>query len=242
MPKYNPNSRFSDCWASMGNITFYHRDGQCYFRKKAVCDYPGTSGQTIVADVHRRALAAWRTLDRETQLLWGEYAEDVPSSRPPFDKTSHITGHNLFVSAYHGFAQLGNEHIPVPMRRSPFPDITVEIVCASDDGTGDLDLNVSVMCGQVMEAGRYRLAMKLQLTLPASGCNPGLMRNVIALENCSGDDSMVSFHIPEYCDVWNVKSNECAIFYRYFLIDTKTGFRGNIQRGKGVYEILFDVK
>ena len=200
-----------------------------------MCDYPGTPRQTRVADVHRRALAAWRTLDRETQLLWGEYAKDVPSSRPPFDKTSHITGHNLFVSAYHGFAQLGNEHIPLPMRRSPFPDITAEIVCASDDG-------MSVKCGQIMEAGRYRLAMKLQLTLPASGCNPGLMRNEIALENCSGDDSMVSFHIPEYCDVWNVQSNECAIFYRYFLIDAKTGFRGNIQKGKGVYEILFDVK
>ena len=207
-----------------------------------MCDYPGTPRQTRVADVHRRALAAWRTLDRETQLLWGEYAKDVPSSRPPFDKTSHITGHNLFVSAYHGFAQLGNEHIPLPMRRSPFPDITAEIVCASDDGTGGLDLNMSVKCGQIMEAGRYRLAMKLQLTLPASGCNPGLMRNEIALENCSGDDSMESFHIPEDCDVWNVQSNECAIFYRYFLIDAKTGFRGNIQKGKGVYEILFDVK
>ena len=242
MPKYNPNSRFSDCWASMGNITFYHRDGQCYFRKKSVCDFPGTPGQTLVADVHRRALAAWGTLDRETQLLWGEYAKDVPSSRPPYDKSSHITGHNLFVSAYHGFAQLGNEHIPVPMERGSFPDITAGIESVSDDGSGGLDLNVSVMCGQIMESDRYRLTMKLQLALPASGCNPGLMRNVLALENCSGADSMVRLHIPGYRDVWNVQSNECAFFYRYFLIDTKTGFRGNIRKGKGVYGILFDIK
>ena len=61
-------------------------------------------------------------------LQWNEYAKDVPPHRPPFDGCGHITGHNLFVSAYHGFTQLGNEHIPGPEKWRPFPIFFPELL------------------------------------------------------------------------------------------------------------------
>ena len=60
----------------------------------------GTPWQLQQLDVHRRALAAWRTISSEEQRQWNVYAPDVPSHRPPYDNDNHITGHNLFVSAY----------------------------------------------------------------------------------------------------------------------------------------------
>lgn len=89
MPKYNPNSSFSDCWASVGNITFYHRNRQCYFRKKSVCKFPRTKEQIAVSEIHSRALVAWRTLGHSVQLRWNECAKAVPPHRPPVDKTTH---------------------------------------------------------------------------------------------------------------------------------------------------------
>ena len=35
MPRFYPNIQFSDCWSSVGDITYYHRNGICYFRSKA---------------------------------------------------------------------------------------------------------------------------------------------------------------------------------------------------------------
>lgn len=184
MPKYIPNSRFSDCWASVGDITFYHRNGQCYFRKKSACKFPSTVGQIAVSEIHRRALAAWRALDHDAQLRWNECAKAVPSHRPPFDNTTHITGHNLFVSAYHGFAQLDNEHIPEPREWTPFPVAQIELVSAveADDG-GALRINFKVLMGDGCDAGRYRLHLRMQLTRPGAGVRPGLMRTFIAEEN-----------------------------------------------------------
>lgn len=42
-------------------------------------------------------------------------AEEVEPHRPPFDHKAYISGQNLFVSAYHGFATPGNEHVPSPI-------------------------------------------------------------------------------------------------------------------------------
>lgn len=74
-------------------------------------------GQMEAQSVHLRALQAWRTLTPAVQELWNSLAVVVPSHRPPFKKDHHITGHNLFVSAYHGFSQLGNEHILSPEKK-----------------------------------------------------------------------------------------------------------------------------
>ena len=82
MPKYHPNNRFSDCYASVGNITFYHRDGECYYRAKANPIFPETPGQQEQLSLHRRAIKAWRELSHDTQLQllnsWGfSCGEDV---------------------------------------------------------------------------------------------------------------------------------------------------------------------
>ena len=56
MPIYHPNTRFSDCWGSAGDVTFYHRDGVCYWRSRDRHSFGGTSAQFKALDVHRRAL------------------------------------------------------------------------------------------------------------------------------------------------------------------------------------------
>lgn len=225
MPKYIPNSRFSDCWASVGNITFYHRNGQCYFRKKSVCKFSRTKGQIAVSEIHRRALAAWRTLDSDVQRRWNEWAKVVPSHRPPFDGTSHITGHNLFVSAYHGFAQLGNEHIPIPKEWMPFPLTSLEIDSVTSGLQGSLNLSFKVKSIQTIQ-NRYRLLIKLQLTMPGAGKRPGCMRTFLAEENCTSDESVVTVHIPDYVSIWGLDLNRYQFHCRYTLIDTETGYRG----------------
>lgn len=73
------------------------------------------------------SLAAWREVPHQTQLVWNRLAEEVEPHRPPFDHLAHITGQNLFVSAYHGFATLGSEHAPVPVPFEKFPPFAVSL-------------------------------------------------------------------------------------------------------------------
>ena len=101
MPRFVPSVLIADCWGSVGDLTFYHVDGRCYYKKKSQCEFKGTAGQLEQLEVHRRALAAWRTVPQELQKVWHEYGKGALSHKPPFDGTSHISGQNLFVSAYH---------------------------------------------------------------------------------------------------------------------------------------------
>ena len=114
MPRFYPSVLISDAYGSVGEVTFYHRNGKCYYRKRSHSRYPGTAAQTSALDVHRRALAAWREVPHQMQLIWNRLAEEVEPHRPPFDHLTHITGQNLFVSAYHGFVTLRDEHGPLP--------------------------------------------------------------------------------------------------------------------------------
>jgi hypothetical protein len=224
MPRYYPNTRFSDCWSSVGDVTFYHRDGVCYFRKRAVCSFGGSAGQVAVSDVHHRALAAWRELNHDVQLHWNAIAASVRPHRPPFDGSAHITGHNLFVSAYHGFAQLGDEHIPVPMERRPFPLFSVEMVgCEAIDGA--LVFRFRVRMPQETEPNRYRLHTKMQLTTPGGGKRPGYMRVFVAEGNCSSSDCIVEVRVPDYKTLWNLDLTSYLMHCRLSLIDTVTGYR-----------------
>lgn len=233
MPKYIPNSRFSDCWASVGNITFYHRNGQCYFRKKSVCKFPRTERQNAIFEIHRRALAAWRTLEHDAQLRWNEYAKAVPSHRPPFDGASHITGHNLFVSAYHGFAQIGNEHIPEPREWRPFPVVHIKFRSAVevDDGRS-VRIGFKVTFEDGTDANRYRLHLKMQLTSLGAGVRPGLMRTFVAEDNCSvAPDKEVYVLIENYREIWELsESSNCQVHCRYSIIDTVTGYRNHYEK------------
>ena len=100
MPRFYPSILISDAYGSVGEVTFYHRNGKCYYRKRSHSRYPGTAAQTSALDVHRRALAAWREVPHQTQQVWNRLAEDVEPHRPPFDHKAFISGQNLFVSAY----------------------------------------------------------------------------------------------------------------------------------------------
>ena len=95
----------------MGNISFYHRDGKCYWRTKPKTIFPGTPAQLTNAAIHSRAIKAWRELEHDVQLEWSAIAKGVPSKQLPYDPGTHISGYNLFVSAYHGFAQLGDREL-----------------------------------------------------------------------------------------------------------------------------------
>ena len=43
---------------------------------------------------------------------------------------AHISGQNLFVSAYHGFFTLGDEHVPEPQRFDSIPPFAVKLQVA----------------------------------------------------------------------------------------------------------------
>lgn len=58
MPAYDPNLLISDCYGSVGSITFYHSDGKCRWRSKSTLSFAATTRQSAALDVHRRALAA----------------------------------------------------------------------------------------------------------------------------------------------------------------------------------------
>lgn len=230
MPKYPPNSRFSDCWSSVGNITFFHRNGVCYYKNKPVCKFKGTPDQMRTSEVHRRALAGWRTLTHETQLQWNEYAREVPSHRPPFDGSGHITGHNLFVSAYHGFAQLDNEHIPEPVKWTAFPIFSPELIAAGQRAE-DLVLTFQVNIRN-RGASAHRLHLKLQLTSHGSGVRPGLMRTFVAEQDCNADLDTATITIPDYHSNWKLPYGPLDAHCRFSLIDSGTGYRSQYLKRK----------
>ena len=115
MAQLRPNLLITDAYGSAGAVTAYHRNGKCFLRQRICPVFPGTSGQLASSSVHLRALQAWRSLPHEEQLRWEPLARVVEPHRPPFDHLARISGNNLFISAYHGFATLGREHIPSPV-------------------------------------------------------------------------------------------------------------------------------
>lgn len=225
MPRYEPNSRFSDCWSSVGDVTFFHRDGVCYWKKKPVCEFPGTPGQLDQAELHHRALEAWRGLEHQVQEQWSTFAKVVPSHRPPFDGSSHITGHNLFVSAYHGFAQLGKEHIPEPAPWEDFPVVHLEFRKGEVIDENELQMVCRCQLPECSDPSRYRVILKLQLTEPGRGRNDGYLRTFLALSNCPSKDADVRFVIPDFHNLWPVSGPSYQVHCRYLLIDTQTGYR-----------------
>ena len=140
--------------------------------------------------------------------------------RPPFDNSTHITGHNLFVSAYHGFATLGNEHVPEPRAFEKFPPFAVEVGGASIV-EGLLVLPVSVFIAAAFVPERYRLLAKIQLTQPGKGRNSGKMRNVLADRPC-GSSSVNLFIDPS---IWGLSLQQYQVHARFILLDTVTGYR-----------------
>ena len=252
MPTYNPSILISDCYGSAGSITFYHRDGKCRWRSKSTLSFAATPRQCAALSIHRRALAAWRTIPDTEKERWHDIAKNVPSHRPPFGYGCHISGHNLFVSAYHGFVTLGDEHIPQPVEHHPFPVFAAEFVSASIANSSDLRILLRLSMSLEKEPERYALLCKVQLTDAGKGCNPGKMRNILAEETENETDADVSPASAAVCDASNpdnavnsriiflaipdyrIFSGICADRYslhiRYMLIDRLTGYRSQYQK------------
>ena len=225
MPRFTPSVLISDCWGSVGDLTFYHVDGKCYYKKKPRCAFKGTAAQLEQLEVHRRAMAAWRTVPHEMQKIWHEYGKGAPSHKPPFDGTSHISGQNLFVSAYHGFYTLGNEHQPEPQPYEKFPVHALEFLSCELLNSSDLLLRFRLTFEDRPSPERYHLLTKIQLAKPGAGKKPGLMRNFLALAPCSAGDSTAEVLIKDYRNIWDLDLQEYQVHCRYLLLDRKTGYR-----------------
>ena len=249
MPSYNPNLLISDCYGSAGSITFYHRDGKCRWRSKSTLSFAATPGQSAALDVHRRALAAWRTIPDTDKEKWHDIARNVPPHRPPFGSGGHISGHNLFVSAYHGFHTLGNELIPGPVEFRPFPVFVADFVSAETVNTSDLRIALKLSMPEADDPTRYALLCKVQLTEAGKGkgCNPGRMRNFLAedvTDTVPAGMSSEALHglsktvevrkvavtIPGYRTFSGIVPDSYSLHIRYMLIDRETGYRSRYQK------------
>ena len=220
MPKYIPNSRFSDCYASMGNITFFHRDGECYYRTKAKPTFPGTAGQQIQLSIHQRGLNEWRNLDHDEQLEWNALAKSVRSKRPPFNTSTHISGYNLFMSAYHGLACIGDEKVPERQPLPDFPVVCLELTSATVLNGTDLQISFRIKGDTISD--NLRIIGKIQLTAPGYSAHRGKFRNYVGMLN---DNRHVSFTMHNYRSICNLDLKEYQVHVKYFLIDANSGHR-----------------
>ena len=175
--------------------------------------------------VHLRALAAWRELPWDTQKLWNKYARPVISHKPPFDNKAHISGQNLFVSAYHGFARLGNEHVPQPMHWEGFPPYALQGVSGVMVEEGVLLLDFKVWMEEYAEDDRYQILARIQLVKQGRGFNAGKMRTFLALVPCRAGESITGFGLVNYIDIWGLDLQEYTVHIRHVLLDRKSGFR-----------------
>lgn len=202
-------------------MTYYHRNGVCYFRSKAYSEFAGTAEQLEQKGLHQRAIKAWRGLSSKEQNRWRRYAEGVAAHRPPYGDGNSICGYNLFVSAYHGFAQLGDERVPVPRRFEGFPIFSMDFVGAEVVSLFDVELRFRLtLCG-TDKFSRYRVLGKIQIAEPGVGCHPGLMRNYLSQSVPDGSCSEIVFSVPrERMDLETFQ-----IHVRYLLLDTVTGYR-----------------
>lgn len=231
MPRFYSNIYFSDCWSSVGSVTFYHIGNKCYFRKRAFSVWKGSTDQVLQSAVHTRALKAWKGLDHQIQKQWNEYAKDVPASRPPYNDSNHISGYNLFVSAYHNFFQLGDEHVPVPVKYNPFPVTDLEFVLSEIVDNSHLHVTFKLHLDGVQYSSRYRVLGKIMLSDAGRGCKTGLLRNYLSAEVGYSDDGcqLVQFQISDFKQKFPLNGLFCKFHMRYVLIDSISGYR-NLQK------------
>ena len=224
MPRYNPTAFIQDCWSSIGDITFFHRNGQCFYKRKPYTQYRGTAAQFDQAQVHHRAILAWQQLPHTVQLQWRELAKSVPSHRPPYDNNHHISGYNLFVSAYHGFAQLGREHVPEPQPYPLFPVSHLQLLRVDSGGSsGSVSLRCRLTLQNTDNPARWHVSAKIQLTAPGVGCDPGKMRTYLGIRSQGSGDSIneIVFNVP------HPDTEDFQVHLRYRLVDSVTGYRNN---------------
>lgn len=217
MPKFHPTPVISDCWSSIGDITFYHRNGQCYWKRKARTPFVGSPAQLDQAQVHHRAILAWQHQPHSIQLQWNECAHTAPSHRPPYNEPHHISGFNLFVSAYHGFAQLCREHVPQPQPYPEFPVSSLQLL-ATTCSNGVATIRCRLKLATTDNPERWHISARIQLTAPGVGCDPSKMRTYMGIRN---QDNEIVFNVP------SPNIEDYHVHLRYRLIDEVTGYRNN---------------
>ena len=223
--QFKPSILVSDVFGSAGDVTAVHRDGKTFLRKRRSGEVALTPAQVAHLEVHRRALAAWRSVPQSVQEVWHEYAREAEPHRPPFDHSSWISGQNLFVSAYHGFHTLGMEHVPEPVRCESFPPFAVSAMSASVED-GALVLRLSVAGLELAEASRYWLYGRLQLTEVGKGVSSQVSRkSVMASGPCSV--LPVSVLVEDWLELWPavVGLSSFRMHGSFVLLDSVTGYR-----------------
>lgn len=225
MAKYIPSIPIQDCYGSVGDVTFFHRGDQCFYKKRQKPGFPGTMAQMEHQTVHLRAIAAWQGLDPVTQKKWNDIAPGVIVHRPPYDGTTHMSGYNLFVSAYHGFATLNREHVPDPVPWEEFPVYAVDSVdnVAVEDSL--LQLGFRVRMEEGIPGDRFRLLVRLQLAKPGGGRDNGKMRNYLAEGFLSAGDSVATVRVEDYRDIWDLDLPAYQVHIRTVLLDSSSGYR-----------------
>ena len=176
-------------------------------------------------------MAAWASLNRDTQLKWIEYETTAEPHRPPFDHKAHISGNNLFVSAYHGFALMGNEHTPAPHPFKIPPFVVTFDRAAVENGVFQLTVDAHVLPDDNPE--RYRLYSRLRLTYPGKGYGVRGMKGFLADGDCSG---RMTITIPGYAEIWDLIEDRFQIQAMCILLDSETGFRSQYQRTTAIIE------
>lgn len=150
---------------------------------------------------------------------------DTPASTSVQTSTG-ISGQNLFVSAYHGFATLGHEHLPEPVPFEKFPPFAVSLGDAVKMD-GNLVIPARVEMGPFPEVARYRLLAKVQLTVPGRCRHTGMLRNFLAEGDCAA--GVVSIVIHGYAGIWGFELEEYQVYARFILLDAATGYRSQAQ-------------
>jgi len=232
-----PNILVSDVYGSAGGVTAVHKDGKVCLRRKSSARYPGTAAQLEHLAVHRRALAAWRGLAHEVQLVWNGYAEEVEPHRPPFDGKAWISGQNLFVSAYHGFATLGDERVPKPCRFEGFPGFAVSGIDALEvDDALTMRLSVAGLDG--LDTERYWLYGQVQVVYVGCGTSSRLKwKSVLSRGACAG--GVADMKIAQWREVWPFIGNDkkFSLHMRLVLLDAVNGYRSQKWKGNFIVEL-----
>ena len=225
MARYIPSMPFQDGYGSVGDVTFYHRDGKTFVKDRQRPTFPGTPAQLSQQEVHHRAIMAWQSLSSGVQKQWNAISPAVIVHRPPFDGTTHMSGYNLFVSAYHGFATLGMEHVPVPVPWIDFPAIVLEEVESVWVEGDDLKFRMRAFMEETGMANTCRCLMRAQLVPPGRGKDPGKMRNTLSVEAGMPGRCRFTFCIRDYVQACGHDLPDYTLHCRYMLLDFRTGYR-----------------
>ena len=136
-----------------------------------------------------------------------------------------MSGYNLFVSAYHGFATLGMEHVPEPVPWVDFPAIVLEDVDSALVEGANLRFRMRAYMEEVGMANTCSCLMRAQLVAPGRGRDPGKMRNTLSVEAGMPGRCGFTFVIKDYVQACGLDLQEYTLHCRYMLLDFRTGYR-----------------